>query len=120
VIILACWNIWEQTNHWIFQHKRPSLRGWKSGFVLDVTMLKHRVKSGWRAPLLTIFHHGLVPLSDSLFLCCKYVVYSLNFAWVIKGCKVFPCSRNDLKKINYKINACILRASHTTGALLEK
>ena len=44
VTILACWNIWKQRNDKIFKFIRPSFRAWKAGFVLDVSMLKHRVK----------------------------------------------------------------------------
>jgi hypothetical protein len=45
VVILAWWNIQMQRNNWFFEHKRFSFKGWKEGFVLDVTMLMHRVKS---------------------------------------------------------------------------
>jgi hypothetical protein len=44
VVILASWNIWKQRNNWIFEDKRESFKGWKVGFVLDITMLRHRVK----------------------------------------------------------------------------
>lgn len=44
VLILACWNIWKQRNGWIFKNIRPSFRGWKAGFVSDMTLLMHRLK----------------------------------------------------------------------------
>jgi hypothetical protein len=103
MIILACWNIWKQRNHWIFRHMRPSFKGWKIGFVLDVTMLKHRVKislannlSSWLSSLYAIL----------CFPFCKYVVHSLNFGWVIKGYGGFPCRRKGFKQ-----NICLLQES---------
>ena len=44
VVILACWNIWKQRNGLIFKDILPTFRGWKSGFVHDITLLLHRVK----------------------------------------------------------------------------
>jgi hypothetical protein len=44
VIILACWNIWKQRNNKIFKGMQPTFRNWKTGFITDVTLLKHRVK----------------------------------------------------------------------------
>ena len=45
IVTLACCNIWKQRNGWIFNNVPASFRGWKAGFVVDVTMLKHRVKA---------------------------------------------------------------------------
>ena len=44
VVILAAWNIWKQRNEAVFQNVLPSFRGWKRGFLHDITMLMHRVK----------------------------------------------------------------------------
>ena len=44
IVILACWNIWKQHNGWIFKNVRPSFRAWKALFVLDISLLKFRVK----------------------------------------------------------------------------
>ena len=44
VVILACWNIWKQRNAMIFEGERPSFRGWKRGFIHDISMLEHRIK----------------------------------------------------------------------------
>jgi hypothetical protein len=44
IVIIACWCIWKQRNGWIFKNIRPTFRRWKSSFVQEVTMLKHRVK----------------------------------------------------------------------------
>jgi hypothetical protein len=44
IVILTCWCIWKQRNAWIFKNIRPTFRGWKSSFVYEVTLLKHRVK----------------------------------------------------------------------------
>jgi hypothetical protein len=43
--ILACWTIWKQRNGWIFKGIRPTFRGWRASFVLEISMLKYRVKS---------------------------------------------------------------------------
>jgi hypothetical protein len=44
IVIIACWCIWKQRNGWIFKNIRPTFRRWRSSFVHEVTMLKHRVK----------------------------------------------------------------------------
>jgi hypothetical protein len=44
VVIIALWHIWKQRNEAIFQGIMPSFRGWKSRFVLDLSLHKHRVK----------------------------------------------------------------------------
>jgi hypothetical protein len=44
VVIIALWHIWKQRNDVIFQGIMPSFRGWKSRFVLDLSLHKHRVK----------------------------------------------------------------------------
>jgi hypothetical protein len=44
IVILTCWCIWKQRNGWIFKSIRPTFRRWKSSFIHEVTMLKHRVK----------------------------------------------------------------------------
>jgi hypothetical protein len=44
IVILACWCIWKQRNGWIFKNIRPTFRRWKSSFVYEVTLLKHKVK----------------------------------------------------------------------------
>jgi hypothetical protein len=44
IIILACWNIWKQRNNKIFLNIQPIFRNWKTGFISDVTLVKHRVK----------------------------------------------------------------------------
>jgi hypothetical protein len=44
IVILACWCIWKQRNGWIFKNIRPTFRGWKSSFVYEITLLRHRVK----------------------------------------------------------------------------
>jgi hypothetical protein len=41
--ILACWTIWKQRNGWIFKGIRPTFRGWRASFVLEISMLKYRM-----------------------------------------------------------------------------
>lgn len=45
IVILACWNIWRQRNNKIFKGMGPTFKAWKAGFVQDVSLLKHRIKS---------------------------------------------------------------------------
>jgi hypothetical protein len=45
IVFLACWNFWKQRNDKIFKGVQPTFRAWKAKFVLDVTLLKHRVKA---------------------------------------------------------------------------
>ena len=52
VVILACWNIWKQRNGKIFEDERPSFAGWKRGFVHDISMLEHRIKSKHKQALI--------------------------------------------------------------------
>jgi hypothetical protein len=52
---------WKRTKGGIFKNIKPSVRGWKAGFISDVTMLKHRVKK----KDLFLFHDGLTA-------CCNF------------------------------------------------
>ena len=45
VLIVACRNIWLQRNGAIFRHEAPSFGRWKSGFIHDMSLLKHRMKA---------------------------------------------------------------------------
>jgi hypothetical protein len=45
IVIISCWCIWKQRNGWIFKNIRPTFRSWRSCFIHEVTMLKHRVKN---------------------------------------------------------------------------
>lgn len=45
VMITACWNIWLQRNGKIFRWERPSFSRWRSGFVHDLSLLRHRLKA---------------------------------------------------------------------------
>jgi hypothetical protein len=53
IVIIACWCIWKQRNGWIFKLIIPTFRRWRSSFVHEVTMLKHRVKADTVATLLS-------------------------------------------------------------------
>jgi hypothetical protein len=44
IIILACWSIWKQRNNLISKGIKPAFEAWKSGFILEISFLKHRVK----------------------------------------------------------------------------
>jgi hypothetical protein len=45
VMILACWHIWKQRNGKIFQHERPTFSRWRSNFIHDISLLRHRIKA---------------------------------------------------------------------------
>ena len=45
VVILACWNICKQRNCFIFEGITPTFRRWKAVFLLDTSLLRHRVKA---------------------------------------------------------------------------
>jgi hypothetical protein len=48
----------------IFEQKKPSFIGWKVGFVHNITLLKHRVKSS----VEYLCHHRLI-------ISCKFLIF---------------------------------------------
>jgi hypothetical protein len=53
VLITALWNIWKQRNAKIFEHVRPTFAKGKANFVHDLYLLQHRIKTKFRAGLLS-------------------------------------------------------------------
>lgn len=45
VIILGCWNIWNQRNGKIFRREVQSVNCWKLRLKEDLSMLEHKIKS---------------------------------------------------------------------------
>mgnify|MGYP000863857686 FL=1 len=52
VVFLTWWNIWKVRNDKAFRYIRPTFRQWRNGFVHDISLLAHRIKSKHREALL--------------------------------------------------------------------
>ncbi|XP_073351675.1 uncharacterized protein [Aegilops tauschii subsp. strangulata] len=49
---LAWWNIWKVRNDRAFRHVNPTFRQWRNGFIHDITLLSHRIKTRYKEALL--------------------------------------------------------------------
>jgi len=52
VVFLACWNIWNVRNDRVFRNIKPSFRRWRASFILDVSLLVHRIKPKFKDDLI--------------------------------------------------------------------
>ena len=52
VVFIACWNIWIIRNAKVFRGERASFNKWRGAFRHDITLMQHRIKSGYKDELL--------------------------------------------------------------------
>ena len=52
VVFIACWNIWIIRNAKVFRGERASFNKWRGAFKHDITLMQHRIKSGYKDELL--------------------------------------------------------------------
>ena len=52
VVFLSWWNIWLVKNDRIFRKIKPTFSKWKVGFMHEISLLAHRIKSRHKDELL--------------------------------------------------------------------